>query len=241
MSSKPRRNEEIRSRSCHWHSCRSKRNSDSAVTNELSGQRGRPPKHSPSERVACQVACACSENADLLTHTMHRHISPASQPSPTHSPRLQAHARSCPCPVPAILRSSTRSCNSHGPHALAVRNTQSPQRQPGAKRHAAMEPSVCHTHTHRRRATTGCNPNETSLPMQAANNAGLTGAGPRRQPAREPAAAHHGSGRATPTATTTAPPACLSTHGTLARVRRPRVCAYQTEEQRGGGRRQGFC
>ena len=124
--------------------------------------------------------------------------------------------------------------------------TQSPQRQPVAKRHAQCpwhRRYATHTHTHRRRATTGCNPRETSLPMQAANNAGLTGAGPRRQPAREPAAAHHGSGRATPTATTTAPPACLSTHGTLAwgaeaaRVRIPNGGA-----QRGGRRRrQGFC
>ena len=131
----------------------------------------------------------------------------------------------------------TRTCPSGTP-------TQAPQRQPVAKRHTAMPmaPSVCHTHTQ-----TPCNnemqpPRETSLPMQAANNAGLTGAGPRMQPAREPAAAHHESGRATPTATTTAQPACLSTHGTLAwgaeaaRVRIPNGGA-----QRGGRRRQGFC
>ena len=142
MSSKPRRDEKIRSRSCHWHFCRSQRNSNSAVTNELSGQRGCPPQHSPSERVACQVACACSVNPALLTHSMHRHISPVSPPSSTHSPRLQAHARSCSCPVPAIVRSSTRSCNSHGPHTLSVLSSQSPQRQPVAKRHAAMDWSV---------------------------------------------------------------------------------------------------
>ena len=171
---KPRRktksNEQIRSRSCHWHSCRSKRNSNSAVTNELSGQRGRPPKHSPSERAACQVARACSENPALLTHTMHHHISPISPPSPTHSPRLQAHARSCPCPVPAILRSSTRSCNSHGPHALAVRSSQSPQRQPFAKRHAAMEPSVCQDQTHTQaQCKNGIQHPRTCLQMQAVN------------------------------------------------------------------------
>ena len=162
----------------------------------------------------------------LCSHT--HHISPVSPPSPTHRPRLQAHARSCPCPVPALLRSSTRSCNSHGPHIFSVRNTHPVTAAPArgeATCAMPMAPSVCHTHTHTHthRTTTGYNPRETSLSMQAANNAGLTGAGPRRQPAREPAAAHHGSGRATPTATTTAPPACLSTHGTLAWVRWVRV------------------
>ena len=179
MSQNHAANEEIRSRSCHWHSCRSKRNSNSAVTNELLGQRGRPPKHSPSERVACQVACACSENPALLTHSMHRHISPISPPSPTHRPRLQAHARSCPCPVPALLRSSTRSCNSHGPHALAVLYT-----QPGAKRHAAMEPSVCKDQT---RTQASCK-NGMRPRGHVCKCRWSTLAGPRMQPAREQAA-----------------------------------------------------
>ena len=151
MFSKPRRNGEIRSRSCHWHSCRSQRNSNCPVTNELSGQRGRPLQYSPSERAACQVARACSENPALLTHTMHHHISPISPPSPTHRPRLQAHARSCPCPVPALLRSSTRSCNSHGPHIFSVRNTHPVTAAPArgeATCAMPMAPSVCHTHTH---------------------------------------------------------------------------------------------
>ena len=150
VSSTPRRNEEIRSRSCHWHSCRSQRNSNCPVTNELSGQRGRPLQYSPSERAACQVARACSENPALLTHTMHHHISPISPPSPTHSPRLQAHARSCPCPVPALLRSSTRStARTHLPSGTPSHRGR--QRQPVAKRHAQCpwhHRYATHTHTH---------------------------------------------------------------------------------------------
>ena len=121
-------NEQIRSRSCHWHSCRSKRNSNSAVTNELSGQRGRPLQYSPRKRVVCLPSRVRVQRESGSAHTLTTSVlpRPVSPPSPTHRPRLQAHARSCPCPVPALLRSSTRSCNSHGPHALAVRNTQSP-------------------------------------------------------------------------------------------------------------------
>ena len=176
-------NEEIRSRSCHWHSCRSQRNSNCPVTNELSGQRGRPLQYSPTERVVCSPSCVRVQRGSLLTHTMHRHISPASQPSPTHSPRLQAHARSCP--VPAILRSSTRSYNSHGPHTLSVLSSQSPQRQPGAKRHAAMEPSVCKDQT---RTQASCK-NGMRPRGHVCKCRWSTLAGPRMQPAREQAAA----------------------------------------------------
>jgi hypothetical protein len=123
-------NEEISSRSCHWHSSRRKRNSNSAVTNELSGQRGRPLQYSPSERAACQVARACSENPALLTHTMHHHISPISPPSPTHSPRLQAHARShAPCPLSCAAAGARagsgppreRACDAHRHHDRTTR------------------------------------------------------------------------------------------------------------------------
>ena len=72
VSSKPRRktknNEKIRSRSCRY-SCRSKRNSNSAVTNELSGQRGCSLQYSPSERIVCLPSCVRVQRESGSAHT----------------------------------------------------------------------------------------------------------------------------------------------------------------------------
>ena len=243
MSSTPRRNEEIRSRSCHWHSCRSKRNSNSAVTNELLGQRGRPPKHSPSERVACQVACACSENPALLTHSPHQscHVPFRRPRRPTARGyklmHVHAHAP-CPLSCAAARAPAIPTARTYFPSGTP---TQSPQRQPVAKRHAAMPmaPSVCHTHTH-----TPCN-NELQPPRNICANASGQQRWPDRRRPSHAAGARAGSGpprqRACDThsqgqPSRTAPPACLSTHGTLAwGAEAARVRIYQTEEPNVGG------
>ena len=143
---------------------------------------------------------------------------------------VHAHAP-CPLSCAAARAPAIPTAHTHLPSGTPSHRSASPVRsdmRQWNRRYARTR------HAHRRRARTGCNPREHLCQCKRS-----TLAGPRMQPAREPAAAHHGSGRATPTARANPPgphhpPACPRTAHWRG-VRRPRVCAYQTEEPNVGG------
>ena len=107
----------------------------------------------PSERAACQVACASSENPALLTHSPHQscHVPFRRPRRPTARGYKLMHVHAhAPCPLSCAAARAPAIPTAHT-HLPSGTPTQSPQRQPVAKRHAQCpwhRRYATHTHTH---------------------------------------------------------------------------------------------